>query len=138
MLAEGSAPCLVPEEEAAILFLNADDRVLLLVNGAIAIEKRYGQNTAVDGFPENAPALGVSNGRARFKDIEVLRDVHYSEYGCRCGVGEPYAVPEGEFFLLGDNSSNSRDSRHFGSVPKSCFAGRPFLIFRPASRFRFL
>ncbi len=137
-LAEGSAPCLLPEQDAAILFLNADDRALLLVNGAVVLETRYGRNTPVDGFPENAPALGVRNGRARFSEVEVLRDVHYSEYGCRHGVGEPYAVPEGEYFLLGDNSGNSRDSRHFGSVPRSCFAGRPFLIFRPASRFRFL
>jgi signal peptidase I len=45
--------------------------------------------------------------------------------GIRYGV-EPTLVPEGHFFVLGDNTLNSYDSRYWGFVPKEEFIGCPF------------
>ncbi|MFH0946214.1 MAG: S26 family signal peptidase [Planctomycetota bacterium] len=129
---------LAPGKEAQVVFLNVDNRLILLVDGVQVLDLPYEWNTEVVGLASNVPALGVSGGVARLREIEILRDIHYTENDCRFGVREPFEVPEGEYFLLGDNSVNSRDSRHFGSIPKERFVGRPFLILHPFHRFRAL
>lgn len=42
---------------------------------------------------------------------------------------DPYAVPDGEIFCLGDNRDNSNDSRFWGSVPGALVKGRAVFIY---------
>jgi signal peptidase I len=48
--------------------------------------------------------------------------------------GEPYKVPENHIFLIGDNTTNSHDSRDFGAIPLSDVIGKAYKIYWPLSR----
>lgn len=40
----------------------------------------------------------------------------------------PFVVPEGQYFMMGDNRDNSADSRYWGTVPRDLILGRAMLI----------
>ena len=50
---------------------------------------------------------------------------------CLRSEGEEYTVPDGCYFMLGDNTSNSLDSRYWGAVPRSNLMGMPCLVWWP-------
>ena len=50
------------------------------------------------------------------------------------GAESDYVVPQDHYFMLGDNSAFSLDSRFFGAVPRHNLVGRSWFIFWPFSR----
>ncbi len=52
--------------------------------------------------------------------------------------GKVIDVPENSFYVLGDNSPNSMDSRYWGFVPVKNLVGKAFLIYWPLSRMQLL
>jgi signal peptidase I len=49
-------------------------------------------------------------------------------------VHEPYRVPEGHYFVLGDNHPYSVDSRCFGAIPRKNITGKVIKIYWPPRR----
>ena len=43
-------------------------------------------------------------------------------------------MPEDSYFVMGDNRSNSEDSRYWGFVPRDAIRGRPFLVYYSYAR----
>ena len=58
-------------------------------------------------------------------------DYHKCRENMYCG---PFVIPEGEYFMMGDNRGNSQDSRFWGTLPKDRFIGRAVFIFWPLNR----
>jgi signal peptidase I len=48
-----------------------------------------------------------------------------------------WTVPEGEYFMMGDNRSQSCDSRTWGGVPRDKLIGTVFLVYWPPDRISF-
>ncbi|HEX8147820.1 MAG TPA: signal peptidase I [Pyrinomonadaceae bacterium] len=47
----------------------------------------------------------------------------------RVTEGEKFDVPEGHYFVMGDNRDNSQDSRFWGYVPRSAIIGRAMFVY---------
>jgi signal peptidase I len=58
--------------------------------------------------------------------------------GCPPVAGGGCRIPAGEYFMLGDNRTDSADSRVIGPVPDRLFIGRAFVRVWPLSRLGFL
>ena len=71
----------------------------------------------VDGVALDEP---YTNGLPSYRLENSIANVTY-----------PYTVPEGELWVMGDNRTNSQDSRFFGSIDVSSVTGRGALIYWP-------
>jgi signal peptidase I len=90
--------------------------------------------------PDSSPvALGVRGGAVMVRELKLFRDVFYtSTLGDSLrrshGVREPFRLSRDDYFVLGDNSPVSNDSRFWSAspvVPRSMFLGKPFLVHLP-------
>jgi signal peptidase I len=72
-----------------------------------------------------------------FEDPRI-NNIYYYNRGDYGRTNEPVKVPEGYYFVLGDNSASSHDSRYWGFVPDGFVVGKAALIYWPLNRIRFI
>ena len=46
-------------------------------------------------------------------------------------IDYPYTVPAGGLWVMGDNRTNSQDSRYFGAIKESSVTGKAIFIYWP-------
>lgn len=61
---------------------------------------------------------------------------YYYNRGEYAGEGMKITVPQGQYFVLGDNSASSLDSRYWGFVPQKNLLGKAVFIYWPPQRMR--
>lgn len=104
----------------------------IIAIGGETIEIRNG-NVYVDGQERN---FGFQTGRYAYPDSGPSLDFFgesdnpYLTYG----IDEPYHVPEGHYFVLGDNRWYSADSRYFGAISRENIIGKVVKIYWPPRR----
>lgn len=72
------------------------------------------------------------------EDPFIIRSINYSNKEPYGGIGRKIKVPEDNFYVLGDNSGSSKDSRYWGFVPRKNVVGRAFFVYWPPTRIRVL
>ena len=94
--------------------------------------------------------IGLGGDRVEIRDGHLLvngEPLHgapifetnqYQNQGMYGAVGQVIEVPANEFFVLGDNSGSSHDSRFWGFVPRTHLIGKAMVIFWPPQRLRVL
>ncbi len=94
--------------------------------------------------------IGLSGDQVEIRDGRVLVNGapitgapifatnQYQNQGMYGGVGQVIEVSSEEFFVLGDNSGSSHDSRFWGFVPRTHLIGKAMVIFWPPQRIRVL
>ncbi len=122
--------------EAAVM----DGRFQAAIDGQLLFDPFDFDDPLLRGSASEFPLeLGVRGGAAEVSEIRVYRDIYYTgklanfprqPHGLRSGV----KLGVDEFFVLGDNSSVSNDSRFWSEGPVvrgSMFVGKPFLVHLP-------
>jgi signal peptidase I len=75
------------------------------------------------------------NGKAVDSD-SVMRERYYYNRGDFGRENQIIQIPDDAYYVLGDNSISSRDSRYWGFMPKKYLIGKAFLIYWPLNRIR--
>jgi len=68
----------------------------------------------------------------------IFNQRYYYNRGDFAAENRKIIVPEGDYFVLGDNSASSHDSRYWGFVPKKNLLGEAILIYWPPQRIRII
>lgn len=72
----------------------------------------------------------------KMDESNYLDSTVYSNGGEFLHEGETVTIPEGEYFVCGDNRQHSSDSRTFGSIEKSNIKGKAWIVYFPFSNIR--
>ncbi|HSG71434.1 MAG TPA: S26 family signal peptidase, partial [Planctomycetaceae bacterium] len=122
-------------DEFLVEFSTIDRQVCLAIDGRSAFEPwRLSESSSDFRFPAEIAALGDVRGTLDVRDLKLSRDVYYTSRNARHGVGEVCRLGAGEYFMLGDNSPVSSDSRMWEqpAVPAKFLVGKPFAVHLPS------
>lgn len=84
----------------------------------------------------------IKSGTIYINDKPMLESVFNQRYYYNRGdygqVGQKIIVPEDSYYVLGDNSASSQDSRYWGFVPANNMLGKALVIYWPPRRIRII
>jgi signal peptidase I len=123
---------LVPGRAHLVEFAFVDRRVHFAIDGKEAVPAADQESAPARGEVRRPLQQGARGCRLVVRNLRLSRDIHYTQYG-EHGTRHPVALGPHEYYVLGDNSGNSQDSRKWPApgVPEDDFIGKPFLVHQP-------
>ncbi|MFH1613875.1 MAG: signal peptidase I [Planctomycetota bacterium] len=144
-----------PQNYATLFtFANVDHQLILRFGGqTLSYDLGLGADDAGRRRNDIQPEVAIfACGQLSISHTAVFRDIHYmgTDMGmtqhCRAGQDSPFKLNADEFFMLGDNSPGSKDSRWWdtdgignngltyrqGVVPREYLLGRAFFVYWPS------
>ncbi len=138
-MAEERLSPFVPDRSVDIRFENVDYRLALFVDGREVLATSDDPNSRAyfgphlkslrAAAPKTAgPRIYAEGTKLELSHLAVERDIYYYNtsgpqgwdvFGGWGTTGNPILLRAGEYFMLGDNSPASQDSRHWGDISKN-------------------
>ena len=111
-----------------------DKQILVAVNGKTMMLPWSIETPEGTPAPRCAVRIGGRGLDVQVDQLKLYRDVFYTSTRARHGVNRPFVLGNDQFFVLGDNSPVSHDSRRWDEAPvhRSLLLGKPFLVHLPS------
>ncbi len=134
-LMQAPAPDLSKGRKHVLVLERYDKTLVVRIDGQELMRHYYDDSDAADQTVEQFIGVGAKGVEARFDRVRLFRDIYYQP-----GADDRYVLDDNSYFVLGDNSPYSSDSRKWESpeVPAQNLIGRAFAVFWPISDISFL
>ncbi|MDR4506421.1 MAG: S26 family signal peptidase [Candidatus Scalindua sp.] len=138
-LIENADIFLEQDRKYRIEFSNVDKSLTLKLDGTVVFSHNFDVDlSSVDRHTFSSRLMiGGIDTESVFRNISVFRDIFYADSG-QWGTEKPVILGEKEYFVLGDNSRNSNDSRFWKLVPEDSLVGKAFIVFWPLRTINFV
>jgi signal peptidase I len=135
-LSHAAGKLFFPREGLKIEVSLFDQQFLLGLGGQTVVQHPYDRPDRPPTPSVEPLAIGAKRVEVVLDEVRVYRDVYYTQPAwSRRGRGTDGAVQlgRGEYFVLGDNSPISDDSRTWtpAAVNDACLLGKPFAVILP-------
>lgn len=117
-----------------------DHQILLAVDGWLVFDPwSYPETQAAGTRPVTPVRFGARNLPVQVSHLQLFRDVFYTGGEGLTATRDPIRLRPDEYFVLGDNSPISKDSRAWRvgrTLAGDMFLGKPLLVHLPSRKLR--